>query len=376
MKPTTLLLAALGATLATSSLLAIEFAPFGAQGQGGSRNGQSFRIGPAGSVFELDAFVHVAGLDLNGDEPGLTARLSRHALPAGLSLAFAPELSADGSDLVLRYTFANSGADAVNDLRLYVLLDVEIAEAQNTFFNEQAQAVGTPGVGPADAAPDFWQIDEPGFAGGTLYQNLLEARLTNRSALPEGQAEDIALALGFSLGTVKPGETVTVRTMLSEDDTQLGSFALLHTDPTSGPATRVTFSGEADRRQQLVTDLTSLVSLRFEWRLNQPVGSLLGRLRLQNRPDSQTPLGPPFQLGLQSSTSLYYVRPTGRLDNGTPYLDLTDAVATQLGAGNTLLPGQEVTLDNVEIYSAGRLAPPPGVWSLWGTRLTAPEPGR
>lgn len=376
MKPTTLLLTALGMALANGSLPAIEFTPFGAQGQGGSRNGQSFRIGPAGSVFELDAFVHVAGVDLNGDEPGLTARLSRHALPAGLNLAFAPELSADNSDLVLRYTFTNTGTDAVNDLRLYVLLDVEIAEAQNTFFNEQAQAVGTPGVGPGDAAPEFWQIDEPGFAGGTLYQNLLEARLTNRSAIPEGQAEDVALALGFSLGTLKPGEHVTVRALISEDDTRLGPFALVHTDPTSGPTTRVTFSGEADRRQQLVTDLTSLVSLRFEWRLNQPAGSLLGRLRLQNLPASQGPVGPPFQLGLQSSANLYYVRPSGRLDNGTPYLDLTEAVAAQLGAGNALLPGREITLDNIEIYSAGRLAPPPTVWSLWGTRLTAPEPGR
>lgn len=375
MKTNLVALSALTGALAVVPASAIETGPLGSHGEGGSRNGQTFRIGSVGSVFELDAFVAVGGTDLNGADAGRAAKLSRHDLPAGLNLAFANELSADKTDLTLRYTFTNTTNAPFNDLRLYVFLDVEIAEAQNTFFNEQAEISGASGVGPGDASPDFWQIDEPGFAGGTLYKNLLDAGLSNRNAFPEGPAEDIAMAIGFSLGTLKPGETVTARTMISEDGSTLGPMALIQTDPAVTPPTRVTFSGAADPREQVVNDLTGLVQLSFEWRLNPPVGSLLGHLRIQNTSDSQISLGPPFQLGLQSTAGRRFVRPTGTLDNGVPYLDITDKVMSQLGAATTLLPGQAVTIDGVEVYTAGRLAPPSNVWSLWGTRLAAPSPG-
>ncbi len=373
MKTKLVILPVLAAALAAISANAIEVGPFGAAGQGGSRNGQAFRIGPAGAVFELDAFLHVGGLDLNGGDPGRAAKLSRHALPAGLTMTFTNELTADKSDLSLRYTLTNSTNAPFNDLRFFVLLDTEIAEAQNTFFNESAETAGSPGAGPGDAAPDAWQIDEPGFAGGTLHQNLLEGALSNRNAFADGQAEDIALALGFFLGTLKPGEVVGVRVLISEDGSTLGPLSLVQTDPVATPPTQVTLSGEADPREQVVSDLTSQIQLTFEWRLNQPVGSLLGRLRIENTSESQAAFGPPFQLGLDSTAGRRFVRPSGTLANGVPYLDITDAVAGQLGAGNPLPPGQSVTIDGVEIYTAGRLAPPLSVWSLWGTRVAAPS---
>lgn len=376
MKTNLVVLSGLAVALATLPMEAIEAGPFGAQGQGGSRNGQDLRIGPAGGVFELDSFLHLGGLDLNGDDPGRAAKLSRNPLPAGLTMTFASELVADKSDLLLRYTFSNGTNIPFTDVRFFVFLDTEIAEAQNTFFNETAEIAGIPGVGPGDGAPDTWQIDEPGFAGGTLHQNLLEGALNNRNPFADGGAEDIALAIGFNLGTLKPGESVAVRALISEDGSTLGPLSLVHTDPASTPATQITLSGETDPREQVISDLTSQVRLTFEWRLNQPVGSLLGRLRIENTSESGAAVGPPFLLGLESTAGRRYVRPGGTLPNGIPYFDLTAAVAGQLGAGNPLPPGQAVTVDGVEIYSAGRLAPPDSVWSLWGSRVAAPEPAR
>ncbi len=374
MKTNLVLWAVLAGGLALLPAGAIEVGPFGAHGAGGSRNGQNFRIGPAGSVFELDAFLYVGGQDLNGADPGRAAKLSRHSPPAGLNVAFASELSADQTDLVLRYTLANTTDATFTDVRLFVLLDTEIAETQNTFFNELAATAGSPGAGPGDAAPDAWQIDEPGFAGGTLHQNLLEGALNNRNAFGEGQAADIAMAIGFFLGNLKPGESVVTRVMVSEDGSRLGPLSLVQTDPAALPPTFVTLSGETEAREQLISDATGLVQLMFEWRLNQPVGSLLGRLRIENARQSQAAVGPPFQLGLDSTPGRRFVRPTGTLPNGLPYLDITEAVAAQLGAGNPLRPGESVTIDGIEIYSAGRLAPPASVWSLWGSRTSAPTP--
>jgi hypothetical protein len=134
----------------------------------------------------------------------------------------------------------------------------------------------------------------------------------------------------------------------------------------------ITLSGETEAREQVVSDVTGLVQLTFEWRLNQPVGSLVGRLHIANSSQSQAAVGPPFQLGLAGTAGQRFVRPTGTLPSGAPYLDLTDAVASQLGAGNPLRPGETVTIDGVEIFSPGRLAPPASVWSLWGARGAVP----
>ncbi|MDQ2694015.1 MAG: hypothetical protein M3Z21_01305 [Pseudomonadota bacterium] len=52
-------------------------------------------------MFELDAFLNVAGQDLNGGFFGTSAQLSIDPLPAGLDFAFTPSLSADATDLTL-----------------------------------------------------------------------------------------------------------------------------------------------------------------------------------------------------------------------------------------------------------------------------------
>ena len=83
--------------------------PFQDNGAGGFVSDQMLTIGPDGAVFELDAFVNMAGLDLNGaGVEGTSAQLGlSDPLPAGLDFSFSAEISADQTDLVLSYTFTN-----------------------------------------------------------------------------------------------------------------------------------------------------------------------------------------------------------------------------------------------------------------------------
>ena len=92
---------------------AISYGAFGPNGQGGSKNGQVLQIGPGSDVYELDAFLGIGGLDLNGAKTGTSAQLSLDSLPAGLAYRFNSTLGGNGSDLILTYTFSNTTSAVV-----------------------------------------------------------------------------------------------------------------------------------------------------------------------------------------------------------------------------------------------------------------------
>jgi hypothetical protein len=231
------------AVWAALSAEAISVGPFGPKGEGGSKNGQSFSIGAGGGVFELDGFVTVQGVDLNGSQLGRAAQLSRDALPDGLVYNFSSTLSPNNADLVLVYSLSNATTTAFSDVQFFVMLDAEIDEAINTFFNEYGTAVGQPGQGIGDSTPSQWQIDEPGFQTGTLFRNLFLGSLDNSNSIPQSALNDVAMGLGFSLGTLNPGAATTVRVMISEAGNSLGSFALVHRDNAVASTTVITLSG-------------------------------------------------------------------------------------------------------------------------------------
>lgn len=166
MRRTAWLLVLCGATLVAAKSLATSFSSFGPQGAGGSKNGQVFQVGDGGTVFELDAFLAVNGFDLNGGSAGTSAQLSGQSLPTGLALGFSAALS-DPADAVLTYVFTNLSSGSFTNLRFSVLLDAEVDQEFNTFFNEFGTVIGTLGNGAGDVTPDMWQIDEPGFVSGT-----------------------------------------------------------------------------------------------------------------------------------------------------------------------------------------------------------------
>ncbi len=199
----------------------------------------SFQIGSGGFVEELDAFVSIAGSDLNGAAYGTSARLSTDSVPAGLSLAFSSTLSGDETDLLLRYDLTNEGASPIAGLSFLSFLDVEIDEVRNTFFNEYGESAGTPAAGQG------WEIDEPGYVFGDVYDHLLSGALDGSNALPAASPDDVSLALSFAPGMLAPGATMRVELMISEDGDALGGFALRQRDSDPSSATVVTYSGAA-----------------------------------------------------------------------------------------------------------------------------------
>src|SRR5262249_17111648 len=104
---------------------------------------------------------------------------------------------------------------------------------------------GSPGSGAGDPAPYQWQIDEPGFQSGTMTRNLYEVTLDNSNSVPPTALNDVAMSLGFSFGTLGPGDGASARVMISQAQHLLGSFALTQHDADPASTTVITISGLA-----------------------------------------------------------------------------------------------------------------------------------
>jgi hypothetical protein len=216
---------------------AIEAGPFGPSGEGGALNNQRLTIGPGGVVFQLDSFIKV------GEAPAI--QLSKGPLPSNLKLEFHHLLSEDRTDLTLLYSIRNMTAVSVPGLVFLSMLDTEIDEAENTFFNEFAEAFGELGVGAEDENPDGFEVDEIELAGGNVLTHLREGALDNVNAVPQDDPGCVVMALAFDLGTVRPFERVDIKIVVSEDGDRTGSFALTHRDADPRSQTMVTYSGRA-----------------------------------------------------------------------------------------------------------------------------------
>jgi hypothetical protein len=284
---------------------AIGFMPFGAGGEGGALNGQTLTFGADGAVHELDAFLFGDAFD---------PALSFGALAAGgftaLSFGFGAVLSADGSDLLLTYEIANVGASTFTGLSFLSFVDAEIAEATTTYFNELATVVGAPAPGQG------FEIDEPGYVFGDLFENLLAGALDGTNAVGPGAPDDVSMALSFVLGDLAPGELARIAISLSEDGDFLGPLALVQQDPLS-PDTTLTFSGSSEviRGQAPIPEPGA--ALLFT------AGALLfaGRIRRVRRPSvapaSLALLGMLLLVPAPAQARLFFVAFDPALQNGT-----------------------------------------------------------
>jgi len=86
---------------------AVTIGGFGPGGQIRPATTDGVVLGSGGDVFQLDAFVTLAGSDLNGAGPGSAARVGTDPLPAGLGSGFTFELQDGATDLLLRYELRN-----------------------------------------------------------------------------------------------------------------------------------------------------------------------------------------------------------------------------------------------------------------------------
>jgi len=146
----------------------------------------------------------------------------------GLDVSFTNNLNVDNLGSVTWKVSNNSGSDLTN-VNFFGFLDAEIVEPGNSFFNESGALVSLTGTGSGDTAADSWEIDEPGFVFGDIYDNLLAGALDNSNGVPAGLEDDVSLALGFDVGSLLSGESI-----LATFDTSLANIGgLSHTDPDS-----------------------------------------------------------------------------------------------------------------------------------------------
>ncbi|MCP5060378.1 MAG: hypothetical protein GY937_27080 [bacterium] len=219
--------------LAADSATAISMTAFGPGGAGGTQNGQTLDVGPGGSIFEADAFLHVGGTHTQLSQAGGTV--------SGLDFAFGSSLSADTTDLTITFTFTNNTAASIGNVSFSSFLDAEIDEPTNTFFNEYATTRGTL------AAGQTFEVDEPGFAFGDLFANAQAGTLDGTNTLPIGTPDDVAMGLQFAVGSLAAGQSATISLMISEDGSSLGTFAIDQGDTGASSNTVVTYSGNLQK---------------------------------------------------------------------------------------------------------------------------------
>lgn len=110
---------------------------------------------------------------------------------------------------------------------LTAFFDHEI-DAQNNFFtNEYGVVHGSP------VSSQSWQIDEPGFVFGTIYDNLIDGSLNNTNTIPDRAPEDVSLAMGWDFA-LDAGEQAELVLNLTETK-PAADFYIEHVDPETGP---------------------------------------------------------------------------------------------------------------------------------------------
>lgn len=148
---------------------------------------------------------------------------------SGLDVVFTNSLNSANRGTVTWSVTNTSGMDLTN-VWFYGFLDAQIDEATTSFFNETVDSSNlTLGSGSSDNIADTWETDEPGFIFGDIFSNLLVGSLDNTNGTL-GIEEDIALALGFDLGTLLSTQTLVATFEIS--DTNNGG--LYQYDPLSG----------------------------------------------------------------------------------------------------------------------------------------------
>ena len=103
--------------------------------------------------------------------------------------------------------------------------DHEIDEAINTFFNQFGATAGVVAAGQS------WEIDEPGYVFGDIFDNFWFSELDNSNNVPSGSEDDVSMAMGWDF-TLALDEIATISLSLTELMPS-GGFYLTHSDPDS-----------------------------------------------------------------------------------------------------------------------------------------------
>ncbi len=177
------------------------------------------------SLSSQAAVIGLYGFSVNIDGT-VTDVIDGYALanpaPSGVDLSGFDGL---GSGLgTVKFTLSGTGNHYIG-----AFFDHEIDEATNTYTNEIGSSTGAPAAGQS------WEIDEPGWVDGDIYQNFQNSSLDNGigtsiygdTTFPD----DVSMAMGWDF-TLVAGETATVTMVVSEIQPAAG-FLLTQADPDS-----------------------------------------------------------------------------------------------------------------------------------------------
>jgi hypothetical protein len=148
---------------------------------------------------------------------------------AALPGSFSGTPPATGAQGFISVSFTGAGAHD-----FVAFYDYELDQLANGFSNEFGAAIGAP---PAILS---WEIDEPGFVFGDIYDHIQmnSGALDNSNGVPFGSSDDPSVALGWSF-VLADGQSATILLMV-EEVAPLGGFYLLQRD--AGTGTELFFS--------------------------------------------------------------------------------------------------------------------------------------
>jgi len=119
------------------------------------------------------------------------------------------------------WAVTNSTAATLSNVTFLLFLDADIDRDTNSFFNEYGEFVSLalPVFAPVGAfSAGSWEIDEPGLVFGDILINLAAGALDDLNGVPSSAPDDVSLALGFSVGSLGPGQSLITRFAISESD--------------------------------------------------------------------------------------------------------------------------------------------------------------
>lgn len=120
-------------------------------------------------------------------------------------------------------TIASSGT---GNHRVGLFLDHDIVDGLlNSYDNESGVTLGPPASGLS------WEIDEPGYRFGDIFDNFNAGALDNTNSVPATAPNDVSMAMFWDF-TLAAGESATVSFAVS-DALQQGVFTLAQTDETA-----------------------------------------------------------------------------------------------------------------------------------------------
>jgi hypothetical protein len=139
--------------------------------------------------------------------------------PAGVDVSLFDQVSGIGT--------ITAEITGIGDHIFGAFFDHEVVETVNTFFNESGAVNNLGDL----AAGQSWEIDEPGWKLGDIYDNFVNSALDGTNGVPAGSENDVSMAMGWDF-TLAAGETATITLSLSEL-MPTGGFFLSHYDSMS-----------------------------------------------------------------------------------------------------------------------------------------------